>query len=62
VQLDKDKSTIKQSLKKNLVNMAQVGHIDENLLKIKDEDDINSSEPTIIENKKEKEESVKSIS
>jgi hypothetical protein len=51
-------------LKKNLVGLAQVGHIDSNLLKLKDEDDINSSGESSSssgESKKEKEDSVKSM-
>ena len=60
VQLDQEVSTIKQSLKKN-IELAQVGHIDSNLLKIKDEDDnVSTSDSSSGESKKKEE--VKSIS
>lgn len=61
VQLDQEISTIKKSLKKNLVGLAQVGHIDQNLLKLKDDDDNMSSGDSSNAESKKKEE-IKSIS
>ena len=59
VQLDSDVKSIKKNLKKNL-KLAQVNHIDYNLLKIKDDDD--SSSDSSSESKKSESDSIKSIS
>ena len=58
VQHDQEVHTIKQSLHKNL-KLAQVNHIDQNLLKLSEDDD-SASGDSLSESKKE--ESVKSIS
>ena len=59
VQLDSDIKSIKKNLNKNL-KLAQVNHIDNNLLKLKDEEDSSSQESSSGSTKTQ--EDVKSVS